>query len=202
MAEKYERKQKVLNAISKPKTHVLLCSKVENGGYEFAWDKEGNVCFSLSAMRKYWPNWVVEMNEAQMIMCACEICQIMNDAHVALLGKRGKMIKRDEARLEELTGSTRSVVQEKAQMTSIFEEYKSQVQVKDANGDSRPIYADGWEACDQYGCNKRVCIDVDGKKSSFLHYKCQKGDCEDCNAAGYTPLHYKTNHIGKDEMIK
>ena len=73
----YQRKQKVLNAISKPKTHVLMCSPVENGGYEFVLDKEGKVRFSLSAMKKYWPNWVVEMNEAQMIMCACETCQIM-----------------------------------------------------------------------------------------------------------------------------
>ena len=101
----YERKQKVLHAISKSKTHVLVCSNVENDGYEFARDEEDKVRFSESALRKYWPNWVVEMNEAHMIMCACEICQIMNDAHVALLAKHGNMIKRDEARLEELTGS-------------------------------------------------------------------------------------------------
>ena len=200
--KKYKRKQKVLNAISKSRTHVLMCSKVENGGYEFARDDQGMVRFSERMMRTYWPNWVMEMTEAHMIMCACEICQVIDDAHVAYVAKRGTMIKRDEARLEELTGSTRSVVQERTRLTNILEEYKSQVLIKDANGVSRPIHADGWEAYDQYGYSKRVYIDVNGKKRSFLPYRCQKRDCEDCDAAGYTPLSYETNHIDKDEMIK
>ena len=179
-----------------------MCSKVENGGYELARDKSGNVRFSERTMRTYWPNWVVEMNEAHMNMCACEICQVTDDAHVALVCKRRKMIKSGEARLEELTGNTRSVVQERRRLTNILEEYKSQVEIKDAEGMSKPIHADGWEVCDQYGCNKRVRINVGGNERSFLHYSCQKGGCEDCDAAGYTPPSYKTDHIDKDEMIK
>ena len=198
----YKIKQKVLSAICKSRTHVLMCSKEENGGYEFARDESGKVRFSESTMRMYWPNWVIEMNEDHMNMCACETCQTMDDAHVAMIAKRGKMMKRDEARLEELTGNTRSVVQERTRLTNILEEYKSQVRMTDDEGVSQPIHVDGWEACGQYGCNKRVSINVGGKERSFLHYSCQKGGCKECDAAGYTPPLYETTHIDKEEIIK
>ena len=70
-----------------------MCSKVENGGYEFVRDKEDNVRFSQSAMRTRWPNWAVKMNEAYMNMCAHEIFKVVDDAHVAMVAKRQKMIK-------------------------------------------------------------------------------------------------------------
>lgn len=198
----FERKQKVLSAICKSQTHVLMCSKIEDGGHEFSRDKTDKVRFSEWTMRAYWPNWVKEMNEADMNMCACELCQTTDDAHVAMIAKRGKMIKREEARLEELTGTTQSVAQERTHLTNVLEEYKSQVQVKDTEGVIIPIHTDGWEACKHYDCNKRVRIKVGGKERSFLHYSCQKGDCADCDATGYTPLSYETTHIDNEEMIR
>ena len=44
-------------------------------------------------MRTRWPNWAVKMNEAYMNMCAYEILKVVDDAHVAMVAKRQKMIK-------------------------------------------------------------------------------------------------------------
>lgn len=105
----FKRKQKVLSALCQSRTHVLICNKVEDGGYKFVRYENGKVHFSIWTMRAYWPNWLKEMNEGDMNMRACETCQTMDDTHVAYVAKCSKMITRDKARLEELTGSTRAV---------------------------------------------------------------------------------------------
>ena len=180
-----------------------MCKEVKDGGYKRARNLNGKVRFSLTTIRTYWPNWLKQMSNADMNMCACETCQNMDDLHAGLIGKRRKIIARFEAKLEELGQNprrTRSSEQEKESLEKDLNDYKLATFVLEDGQPKNPIHDAGWDACEQYGCGERRCLPC--HEYQFLPWSCKKGDCAACTEAGYTPPSFETKRISDQEMIK
>ena len=180
-----------------------MCKPVKDGGYKNAYDKNGNVKFSLTTLETYWPAHLKKMSENDMGMCACKKCQNMDDLHATTVSKRRKTIVEYEAKLEEMgenSRETRLIKQERETLEKELAEYKESTFVVEDDKITRPLHEKGWDACEQYGCGERRSID--GHSYRFLPWRCKKGDCARCKEKGYAPPAFESRQDLQDEMIK
>lgn len=102
-------------------------------------------------LRVYWSSWLKVMNDNDWSMCACETCQTISDLHTAYIAKRRKIVAQTEADLCDMPDKfcSRRV---KSALAKDLKDYKDTTFVSVPGRLDKPIHADGWEACDQYGC--------------------------------------------------
>ena len=86
------RIQRVLTSLNAHELHILMVKPKNKGGCEGGW-KDGVVQFSEDKIRSYWPNWLQEMSDGDMMMCRCETCCATDDLHAAMKAKRRKLVK-------------------------------------------------------------------------------------------------------------
>lgn len=70
----YEQVGKIFITICPRELHVLVCKPVAEGNYKRVYDK----CKTLWL---YWPNFLKQTTDKDMIMCACDKYQDVNDLH-------------------------------------------------------------------------------------------------------------------------
>ena len=92
------------------------------------------------------------MDDADMNMCACETCQTMDDLYTAYVAKRRKIIVRARVTLEEMTGNTRAITQQRTRLEKDLNKYEALMFVPVPNTASVPVHKGGWEAYSQYVC--------------------------------------------------
>ena len=120
-----------------------MCKPVKDGGYKDAYDKNGDVKFSLTTLETYWPVHLKKMSENDMNMCACATCQNMDDLHASNVAKRRKNISTFEAKLELMgknSRETRSSKQERDFLEKELAEYKESTFVVEKNKITRPLH--------------------------------------------------------------
>ena len=177
-----------------------MCKSVDDGGFVDARDENNKVRFSEKTVRTYWPNWLKIMTENDKNMCACETCQTMNDLHVAYTAKRRKLVARAEVKLKDMPERSRADRREKFTLEKDLKEYREATFIRVEGRADKPVHADGWAACSQYGCGARKSIE--GHNYRFIPYCCQKGDCVKCNEVGYIPPRFETTVVDEREMIQ
>ena len=87
----YQCTRTKLITIGPKELHVLMCKPVKDGGYKDAYDKNGDVKFSLTTLETYWPVHLKKMSKNDMNMCACAICQNMDGLHGSNVAKRRRL---------------------------------------------------------------------------------------------------------------
>ena len=59
--------------------HNLMLNFFQDGGFDGARDCDRKLLISLSALQKYWTNWVVPMTKKYKCMCVYEKCEAEAD---------------------------------------------------------------------------------------------------------------------------
>ena len=77
---------------------IMVCNLIlkcfQDGGFDGARYCDGKLLISLSAMHKYWPNWLVPLTKQYTGMPVCEKCGVVVDVQESLNLKRAKIVKR------------------------------------------------------------------------------------------------------------
>ena len=95
--------QRVLISVCPRQLHVLMLKSETEGGYPAARDPRTNeVCYSLSTIVAYWPNWLTVMNNSHMSVCACKTCTETDGLHEAYCLKRREIVNKTETQLKEM----------------------------------------------------------------------------------------------------
>ena len=148
----YEKIRIIMIEVKANPCHVLMCKSVADGGYKGARTENDDVRILSSMLRVYWLNWLMVMNDNDCNMCACKTCQTISNLHTAYIAKRRKIVARTEAKLYDMPDRFRSDQRVKSTLAKDLKEYKNATFVPVPGRPDMPIHADGWEACEQYGC--------------------------------------------------
>ena len=98
--------QKMVYKVARRELHNELISPVEEGGFAGARNEKGEVLISLTSFERYFPNWVVKMNEWYKQMCCCHLCNEPEHMHrsIRLGDGRGSRSRQSRQRLLRLMG--------------------------------------------------------------------------------------------------
>jgi len=124
--------QKQLARVSPREFHNSMIEPVEKGGFAGARGENGEVLISLTAMRRYWPNWIVPMTKRYKEMCVCVLCGIPNGLAKSLHLWRRRTIDGLERALAGMP-----LGRAKAQKEEELNEYKSEVFAGGPKADKR-----------------------------------------------------------------
>lgn len=151
--------------------HVHMMKPKSEGGYARAWEVPNKTArYSLSSIVAYWPNWLVQMTDADMNICGCKTCTETNDLHDALKSKRRKIVNEIEGLLKNMNSSRR-----KTELEADLAQYKKEIY--SADGKSHK-HENGMGAADEWGCGERIEVAWDDNTRQFPHYSCILGNCE------------------------
>ena len=76
--------QKLITRVRQIIVHNLILNSVRYVEFGGARDCDGKLLISLSALHKYWPNWVVPLTKKYKGMCVCENCGLSSDVQGSL----------------------------------------------------------------------------------------------------------------------
>ena len=162
--------QKMVYKVARRELHNELISPVEEGGFAGARNEKGEVLISLTSFERYFPNWVVKMNEWYKQMCCCHLCNEPEHMHRSIRLVRLRLLRL-------LENQTWGEDDPRYVRPEIVEQYKRELLV---NG-TLPVAKDELKddcvskAVDRMTCSRK---EVNGKK--FYRFECVVGDCPDC----------------------
>ena len=68
------RTPKLVSQLYPREIYPEMLKQVDQGGFYGARNEDGRVLISETAMRRHWPNWIVQMKKRYKAICGCDGC--------------------------------------------------------------------------------------------------------------------------------
>jgi hypothetical protein len=158
-----ERVNKLLLQISIRELHNDMLLPLDQGGFADAWDENGNVRISDTALRALLPEQARRMTPRHKQMCGCEVCIQIRSLQQSLNAWRHRKLKL----LTELAAAATSEEEQEAIDTRKLS-YKSQVMPND----------EIWHPQPKMALKAIQCMPIN--TLGYPHWNCVLGRCNNC----------------------